>query len=61
MDWCPGCGIGHSIHHTLHLNFAAAWEAHKLGIAATVVLIHQTIKPLLITNKNYTYEPGTNT
>ncbi|MBO9620760.1 MAG: DUF2752 domain-containing protein [Niabella sp.] len=53
IPWCPGCGIGHSIHYTLHLNFTAAWRAHFLGIPATLVLLYQTIKSLHFTNKNY--------
>lgn len=53
IRWCPGCGIGHSIHYTLHLNFAAAWKAHILGIPATTVLTYQIIKSLRFTNKNY--------
>ena len=59
INWCPGCGIGHSIHYTLHFRFGAAWREHPLGIAATAVLIWQTIKSLPITNKNNNYEPGT--
>ncbi|WP_018630828.1 DUF2752 domain-containing protein [Niabella aurantiaca] len=59
ISWCPGCGIGHSIHHTLHLHFRAAWQEHMLGIPATAVLIWQFIKSLPITNKNNNYEPGT--
>ncbi|MBZ4190070.1 DUF2752 domain-containing protein [Niabella beijingensis] len=57
--WCPGCGIGHSIHHTLHLDLITAWQEHKLGIPATAVLIWQLIKSLPIINKNNNYEPGT--
>ncbi|MCD2425261.1 DUF2752 domain-containing protein [Niabella pedocola] len=59
ISWCPGCGIGHAMHHTLHLHFGTAWQEHKLGIPATAVLIWQTIKSLPITNKNNNYEPGT--
>lgn len=59
ISWCLGCGIGHSIHYTLHFNFGAAWQEHVLGIPATAVLIWQFIKSLPITNKNNNYEPGT--
>ncbi|MGJ7031838.1 DUF2752 domain-containing protein [Niabella hirudinis] len=59
ISWCPGCGIGHSIHYTLHLNFGAAWKEHPLGIPATAALIWQIIKSLPTTNKYNNYEPGT--
>lgn len=58
ISWCPGCGIGHSIHYTLHLNLQAAWHAHILGIPATLVLIYQVIKYLPFTNKNNSYGPA---
>lgn len=56
VSWCPGCGIGHSIHHALHLNFTRSVEEHVLGIPATIILIYQTIKSIYLTNKTYNYE-----
>lgn len=58
VTWCPGCGIGHSIHHALHLNFTASLEHHVLGIPATIILIYQTIKSIYLTNKTFNYEPA---
>ena len=54
-NWCPGCGLGHAIHHALHLNFTASAEEHLLGIPAAVILIYQTIKSIYLTNKIYQY------
>ena len=60
ISWCPGCGIGHSIHHALHLNFATAMHEHVLGIPATTIILYQIFKSLYITHKNYKYGPATN-
>lgn len=57
IDWCWGCGIGHSIHHTLHLEFAEAAKHHWLGIPSTVALIWLVIRPLL--TQHTQYEPAT--
>lgn len=47
IDSCWGCGIGHAIHHALHLDFYSSMQEHILGIPAAVVLILMVIKPLL--------------
>lgn len=41
LDFCPGCGLGSSIHHLLHLNFQDSYNAHPLGIFAVIILIHR--------------------
>jgi len=40
---CFGCGIGRSIHHALHLQWAASIEAHWLGIPATLGILYSII------------------
>ena len=42
---CPGCGIGHSIHSALHLQFTSSLQQHPLGIVA-VLIIFNRIKQL---------------
>jgi len=39
FDFCPGCGLGHSVSYALRGNLAASFEAHPLGIFAIVVLL----------------------
>lgn len=41
FSWCPGCGLGHSIHHYLHLDFAHGWEAHYLGAVAIPLIMYR--------------------
>jgi hypothetical protein len=46
---CPGCGIGHAIHYALHLQVAASFQHHPLGIFAVIVIfirIKQLLYPL---------------
>jgi hypothetical protein len=53
FDGCWGCGIGHSIHHTLHFRFAEALNDHILGIPATVALMWLIVKPFIIKHTSY--------
>lgn len=46
---CPGCGIGHAIHDTLHFRFRASFYHHPLGIVGVIIIfirIKQLIQPL---------------
>jgi len=39
FDFCPGCGLGASIHYLFHFQFENSFNAHPLGIFALVVLL----------------------
>lgn len=41
IGFCPGCGIGASIHLTIHMKFAEAIAAHPLGPIAIIILLHR--------------------
>ncbi|MDB5210138.1 MAG: hypothetical protein JWQ30_965 [Sediminibacterium sp.] len=43
---CPGCGVGHAIHYALHLQFAASFQHHPLGIFGVIVIFIR-VKQLL--------------
>lgn len=47
FDACPGCGIGHAIHHALHLDFQQSFREHILGIPATIAILYNVINSLL--------------
>lgn len=49
IDFCPGCGIGHSISLILHGNFQAAFESHFAGFIAVPVILWRIYR--LICNK----------
>jgi hypothetical protein len=41
IDFCPGCGLGKSIHYLLHLQIEQSFNAHPLGVFAFAVLIQR--------------------
>jgi hypothetical protein len=41
INWCPGCGMGHSIAFLLHGDISNFFRAHWLGIPALVVICHR--------------------
>ena len=45
--YCPGCGLGHSIHAALHLQFMASLKLHPMGILA-ILIIFNRIKQLIL-------------
>ena len=57
FNHCPGCGIGHSIHHALHFQFWQSYQSHWMGLPSVVIIffrIHQLgiLKYGKISNKN---------
>ena len=41
IDFCPGCGLGKSIHYLLSFEIDKSLNAHPLGIFAFFVLIRR--------------------
>ena len=41
FDHCPGCGIGHSIHYALHLEFTASLQHHIFGLPAVLIIAYR--------------------
>lgn len=44
VAWCPGCGIGRSMAHLMHGNFAASLQAHWFGLPALIIIGFRSIK-----------------
>jgi hypothetical protein len=38
LGFCPGCGLGGSIHHLLHGDLAGSWRLHPLGVPALLII-----------------------
>ncbi|MEO9147683.1 MAG: DUF2752 domain-containing protein [Ginsengibacter sp.] len=38
IQFCPGCGLGHSISYLFHGNIRASFAAHPLGIFALIII-----------------------
>jgi hypothetical protein len=39
LDFCPGCGLGHSISWLFRGEFIRSFTAHPLGLPAVLILI----------------------
>jgi hypothetical protein len=39
FNWCPGCGLGHSISWLLHGNIKNSWHAHWIGVPALIIIL----------------------
>ena len=39
FNYCPGCGLGHSISYLLRGEWQLSWQSHPLGIFAFLVLL----------------------
>lgn len=44
FNWCPGCGLGHSIIYLFHGRFLASLHAHWLGIPALIIILYRIIQ-----------------
>ena len=39
FNFCPGCGLGHSISYLFHGNLQASLNAHPLGLFAVIIIL----------------------
>lgn len=46
FNYCPGCGLGHSISYFLHGDLVRSWQVHPLGVVATIILVTRTLSLL---------------
>ena len=56
IDFCPGCGLGKSIHYLLNMKIEQSLNAHPLGIIAFAILIKRIftlVKGSITNNKNF--------
>jgi len=42
FDFCPGCGLGHSISWLFRGEFSASFHSHPLGIPALIILLSRS-------------------
>lgn len=49
-DFCPGCGLGHSIAYIFRGDFAASFAEHPLGLPALIMLLFRVVT--LVINQN---------
>ena len=46
FNFCPGCGLGHSISYFLHGELVRSFQTHPLGIVATIILTSRILSLL---------------
>jgi hypothetical protein len=46
INFCPGCGLGHSISFLFHGNIQASLSSHPLGIFAVIIILSRIFKLL---------------
>ncbi len=42
FNFCPGCGLGHSIAWLYRGHLAQSFQCHPLGIPAVAILLHRS-------------------
>ena len=52
IDFCPGCGLGKSIHHFMSGDFIKSFNVHPLGGSALLVLLYR----IFLLAKNNVYQ-----
>jgi hypothetical protein len=55
IEWCPGCGLGHSIAHLARGEWSASFAAHPLG---GVVVVGLVVRVLNLLHGAYGARPG---
>lgn len=51
LDFCPGCGLGHSISYLFRGEFNQSFETHPLGVFAVVILLYRSFIIIYRNNK----------
>jgi hypothetical protein len=46
INFCPGCGLGHSISYLFQGNMRASLSSHPLGIFAVIIILLRIYKLL---------------
>lgn len=44
INFCPGCGLGHSISYLFHGDIKASFSSHPLGIFAVIIILYRIYK-----------------
>ena len=55
IDFCPGCGLGRSIHYLMNFEFTKSFNAHPLGGIALIIILHRIFT---LVRKSIKYSEG---
>jgi hypothetical protein len=53
LDFCPGCGLGHSISYLFRGDFTSSFHSHPLGIFALIIIVSRIISLIKINRRRY--------
>lgn len=51
ISWCPGCGLGRSMHYFMHGAFQVSWSWHPMGGFALLVILWRQFELVLLITK----------
>ncbi|WP_162417387.1 DUF2752 domain-containing protein [Cyclobacterium roseum] len=51
LSWCPGCGLGRSLHYFMHGAIHTSWSWHPLGGFALLVILWRQFQLFLLIKK----------
>jgi hypothetical protein len=60
IPYCPGCGLGESLHNLFHLDIAGSFYSHPLGILALLIILSRIITLSKISITNYSFSKKRN-
>ncbi|MGE5846455.1 MAG: DUF2752 domain-containing protein [Ignavibacteria bacterium] len=52
VSFCPGCGLGKSIHYLFILDFKSSFSAHPMGLFPLITITGRIIR---LIKKNYSF------
>ena len=59
IDFCPGCGLGRSIHYFINFEFTKSFNTHPLGGVALIILLHRVFmlmkRSIKYSGENFSY------
>ena len=58
FEFCPGCGLGHSISYLFHGEIIQSFKAHPLGVFAVIMLLYRIIS---IFRRNFIHQENLKT
>jgi hypothetical membrane protein len=43
LSFCPGCGLGRSMHEAMHGHWLSSWNLHWLGFPAILIISYRIL------------------
>jgi hypothetical protein len=53
IEWCPGCGLGHSLAWLFRAEFIRSFQEHWLGLPAVLILSYRILQIIRTNLKDF--------